>query len=188
MREFPPRLPHQQIFYPVTNAEYARQIARDWNTRDEKSGFAGFVTAFSVDEAYLSKFEPHTVGSSEHREYWIPSNQLGSFNRAINKQIMVEEAFFGEAFSGHVPENYGLKGKDAKAQFVALLRSWDYSRFDVTCEVSANPKAVYLNHLFWVGHDFSDSGISKQGQQAFIKNLKEIWEFNHIEGPLPGRS
>src|SRR6266566_5219674 len=44
MRQFPPRLSHQPIFYPVTNAEYARQIARDWNTRHEKSGFAGFVT------------------------------------------------------------------------------------------------------------------------------------------------
>jgi hypothetical protein len=29
-REFPPRLPHQPIFYPVLNEEYATQIARDW--------------------------------------------------------------------------------------------------------------------------------------------------------------
>lgn len=29
---FPPRLPEQPIFYPVLNAEYAIQIARDWNT------------------------------------------------------------------------------------------------------------------------------------------------------------
>ena len=43
-REFPPRLPHQPIFYPVLNEEYATQIARDWNT---KSGSRrGFVTAF----------------------------------------------------------------------------------------------------------------------------------------------
>ena len=40
---FPPRLPHQPIFYPVLNEEYAIQIARDWNTRDERSGYAGFV-------------------------------------------------------------------------------------------------------------------------------------------------
>jgi len=49
MRGFPPRLPHQPIFYPVINADYARQIARDWNTRDANSGFAGFVTEFAVD-------------------------------------------------------------------------------------------------------------------------------------------
>lgn len=41
-RAFPPRLPEQPIFYPVLNVEYARQIARDWNT---KSGSrVGFVT------------------------------------------------------------------------------------------------------------------------------------------------
>ena len=33
-RAFPPRLPHQPIFYPVANEEYAVQIARDWNTKD----------------------------------------------------------------------------------------------------------------------------------------------------------
>jgi hypothetical protein len=33
MRAFPPRLPEQPIFYPVTNEEYARQIARYWNTK-----------------------------------------------------------------------------------------------------------------------------------------------------------
>src|SRR5215510_6595314 len=42
MREFPPRLPHQPIFYPVANRDYATQIARDWNTKD--SSFAGYVT------------------------------------------------------------------------------------------------------------------------------------------------
>jgi hypothetical protein len=42
MRGFPPRLPEQPIFYPVTNEAYAAKIARDWNT---KSGSKmGFVT------------------------------------------------------------------------------------------------------------------------------------------------
>jgi hypothetical protein len=30
-RAFPPRLPHQPIFYPVLNLEYAEEIARGWN-------------------------------------------------------------------------------------------------------------------------------------------------------------
>jgi hypothetical protein len=42
MRQFPPRLPQQPIFYPVANTEYATQIARDWNTKD--SSFTGYVT------------------------------------------------------------------------------------------------------------------------------------------------
>ncbi len=32
-KEWPPRLPDQPIFYPVTNEEYAIQIARDWNVK-----------------------------------------------------------------------------------------------------------------------------------------------------------
>ena len=187
MREFPPRLPHQPVFYPVTNAEYARQIARDWNTQDEKSGFAGFVTAFPVNEDYLSGFEPHTVGASRHEEYWIPSDDLSSFNRAIIDQVRVEEAFFGDNFIGHVPETCGLKGKDATAQFVTLCKLWNDSTFDVGCEVSANRKAVYLNCLFWATHDFSQYGLSKRQQEEFIGNLRKIWDFNHLELPLPGR-
>jgi len=47
-REFPPRLPEQPIFYPVLTEEYATQIARDWNTKDERSGFVGYVLRFDV--------------------------------------------------------------------------------------------------------------------------------------------
>lgn len=37
-RRFPPRFAEQPYFYPVTNEEYATQIACDWNTQDERSG------------------------------------------------------------------------------------------------------------------------------------------------------
>ena len=99
MRGFPPRLPHQPILYPVANIDYARQIARNWNTADEKSGYAGFVTSYDLDESYLSNFEPHTVGSSEHVEYWIPVEDLISFNRAIRGPIHLEDGFFGPSFT-----------------------------------------------------------------------------------------
>jgi hypothetical protein len=56
MREFPPRLPHQPIFYPVLERNYAIQIARDWNSLDEGSGFAGFVTRFKLVSSYLERF------------------------------------------------------------------------------------------------------------------------------------
>jgi hypothetical protein len=39
MREFPPRLPDQPIFYPVLTEAYATQIARDWNVPASGSGF-----------------------------------------------------------------------------------------------------------------------------------------------------
>ena len=35
MKAFPPRLPEQPIFYPVTNEAYAEQINREWNLRPE---------------------------------------------------------------------------------------------------------------------------------------------------------
>jgi hypothetical protein len=185
MRGFPPRLSHQPIFYPVANPEYARQIARDWNTPDEKSGFAGFVTAFELDGSYLSNFKPHTVGSPEHVEYWVPAESLTSFNDAIRGPIRLENGFFGAAFMGHVPDAFGLAGKDAIAQFMTLHKSWEYNTFDVVQEVSANRKTVFLNWLFWSRHDFSKCGINEEQRKILLAHLKQCWELNHIEVPLP---
>jgi hypothetical protein len=91
---FPPRLPEQPIFYPVTNQAYAEQIARDWNTKvDEK---VGFVTRFNVLADYLSKYEPKIVGGSIHEEYWIPADELPAFNKAIVGRIEVVGRFTEE--------------------------------------------------------------------------------------------
>ena len=188
MREFPPRLPHQPIFYPVANVVYATQIARDWNTKDEGSGFAGYVTQFAVPEACLSDFEPHTVGSSVHVEYWIPAEQLSEFNASILGLINVETAYFGEGFRGCVPDTFGLKGKDAVSQFVSMSKTFDYSTMDFVCEVSTNRKAVYLNFLFWAEFDFTAFGVDAQRRDATIARLKEAWAFNHIDKPLPRAS
>lgn len=185
MREFPPRLPHQPIFYPVANIEYAAQIARDWNTKDEASGFAGYVTQFAVPDSFLAGFEPHTVGSAMHVEYWIPAERLQEFNASIEGRISVESAFFGSSFRGFVPDSFGLKGKDAVEQFVAMAKAWDYSRMDFVCEVSTNRKAVYLNLLFCAQFDFSAHGIDTQQRKSTIAHLREAWEFNHIGTPLP---
>ena len=86
---FPPRLFWQPIFYPVLAEAYATGIARDWNTKDEASGFVGYVTRFRVRADYLAQFEVHTVGSREHREYWIPAAGLPAFNAAIVGPIEV---------------------------------------------------------------------------------------------------
>ena len=91
-------LPHQPIFYPVLNAAYAEQIARDWNTTDEASGFMGAVTAFDVDAAYVARFEEHVVGATIHRELWVPAENLDEFNRHIQGPIRVLRAFYGERY------------------------------------------------------------------------------------------
>ena len=76
MRAFPPRLPSQPIFYPVLNEDYATEIARDWNTHDDRSGFKGYVPRFEVDAAFLRQYDVHRVGGREHDEYSIPAGEL----------------------------------------------------------------------------------------------------------------
>jgi len=89
-REFPPRLPDQPIFYPVTNQAYAAQIARDWNV---KASGAGFVLRFAVKASYLARFPVQTVGGAIHTEYWIPAEELTEFNANIVGPIEVVEEF-----------------------------------------------------------------------------------------------
>lgn len=91
--EFPPRLPEQPIFYPVLTVEYARKIARDWNTKDPASGNAGFVTAFEVDKDFLDRFEIQNAGGRECLEYWIPAADLSEFNANIVGTIRVLETY-----------------------------------------------------------------------------------------------
>ena len=91
-RQFPPRLPGQPIFYPVLNEEYATQIARDWNTKNSTSG-VGYVTRFEVNATFLSSYEVQTVGSSLHKEYWIPAKELPQFNENIVGTIEVISEF-----------------------------------------------------------------------------------------------
>jgi hypothetical protein len=94
-QEFPPRLPHQPIFYPVLSRDYAEQIARDWNTKDPRSGYVGYVTEFRVRAVFLERYSVQTVGSSEHQEYWIPAEDLAEFNENIVGGIRVVEQFKG---------------------------------------------------------------------------------------------
>ena len=84
---FPPRLPEQPIFYPVTNEAYAAKIARDWNAK--------YVTRFEVKKSFLDDYETRIVGGSEHEEYWIPAEDLEEFNRNIVGKIEVIAEFRG---------------------------------------------------------------------------------------------
>lgn len=180
-RAFPPRLPHQPIFYPVTSVDYARQIARDWNVADQASAFAGYITRFDVKDEYLSRYEQHVVGSSKHTEYWIPADQLPEFNAAINGFVAVEEGFFGPSFVGFVPEKYGLQSRNAFDQFVGLYRTWDYSRMDFHFELWANRKAFYLNSWFWAQQDFTSAGIDLEKKQIIVGRIIAEWEHFQIE-------
>ena len=90
MTAFPPRLPEQPIFYPVTTEEYAVKIARDWNVPQSGSGF---VTRFRVRRDYLDRYEVQDAGGRAHREYWIPAEEMDAFNAAIVGRIEVVREF-----------------------------------------------------------------------------------------------
>ncbi len=174
-RAFPPRRPEQPIFYPVLNAEYAEQIAREWNTRDEASSYAGYVTEFEVDEVYVSRFEEHVVGASMHRELWVPAEELPEFNRHIVGRIQMRAAFFGEEFVGFVLESKGAgKRWNARQQFQRLLEIKRHHAFDLL-ELTAHPARTYLHFPLWVRHDYEAEGISAQEKRSFLQFIAERW-------------
>ena len=90
MTAFPPRLPEQPIFYPVTTRDYAIKIARDWNVPD--SG-AGYVTQFDVRTDFLARYRVETAGGRAYQEYWIPAEDLDAFNEAIVGRIGITDTF-----------------------------------------------------------------------------------------------
>jgi len=178
MKAFPARLPQQPIFYPVFNLEYARQTASDWNAQNGQ--FAGYVTQFKVEDEYISQFEKHTVGESQHQEFWIPAEEVEEFNKHIIGHIRVVEAHFGDAFQGFVPEAFGLKGKNAVEQFTLLANSYLYKRMDFYLEIRRNHKAIFLNYPFWQKHEFKNQGLKEKVLQA----IKEAWFTSFPKIPL----
>jgi len=92
-KTFPPRLPEQPIFYPVTNEAYANQISKEWNVPAYGSGF---VTKFEMKTEYLNKFPVQNVGGQIHDELWIPAEELEEFNANIVGRIQVINEFKNE--------------------------------------------------------------------------------------------
>ncbi len=89
-KRWPPRLPEQPIFYPVTNEAYAVEIARDWNVA--ASG-AGYVARFAVDAAFMARYETHVVGAAHHAEWWVPAEELEALNDHIVGLFEVTQEF-----------------------------------------------------------------------------------------------
>lgn len=83
---WPKRLPGQPIFYPVTNEQYATEIASQWNVKD--SG-VGYVTKFEVKRLFMDRYEVQTVGASHHTEWWVPDSELEELNDNIVGRIEV---------------------------------------------------------------------------------------------------
>ena len=99
-KKWPPRLPEQPLFYPVTNEKYAIEIAQNWNAA-EKS--AGYVARFKVKKSFLDRYPVQRVGASYHTEYWIPSAELEELNNNIVGEIEIIH-FFNQRPGSNDPE------------------------------------------------------------------------------------
>lgn len=91
-KRWPPRLPEQPIFYPVTNEDYAIEIASQWNVKESGSG-SGYVTCFEVNKSFMDSYDIHKVGSSINTEWWIPAEDLEKLNDNIVGKIKVIKSY-----------------------------------------------------------------------------------------------
>jgi hypothetical protein len=88
--KWPPRLPEQPIFYPVTNEQYAIEIASNWNVQE--SGY-GCVTRFQVKKEFIDRYAIQQVGAAHHTEWWVPAEDLDELNQNIVGLIEVIHEF-----------------------------------------------------------------------------------------------
>ncbi len=85
-RHWPPRLPDQPIFYPVTTREYAERIAREWNV---PAVGIGYVTRSEVVRAFMDRYAVQQAGGSSLTEWWVPAEELEDLNDHIVGTIEV---------------------------------------------------------------------------------------------------
>jgi hypothetical protein len=91
--KWPPRLPDQPIFYPVTTFDYAEKIARDWNAIGRGEGRYGFVTEFDVNDVIAARYPVQVAGGRAHSELWVPADELPGFNAGIVGRIRIVAAY-----------------------------------------------------------------------------------------------
>jgi hypothetical protein len=83
------------------------RLLRDWNTKDEASGFVGYVLRFRVRTEFMGRYEVHVGGASEHREYCIPAEGLQELNDNL---VGAVEVYWG--ISGRGVNSRSFRGRD----------------------------------------------------------------------------
>ena len=167
--QFPPRLEWQPIFYPVLNEAYAAQIANDWNTKDEFSGYCGFVTSFELEADYLSKFKVENVGGAMHNELWVPSEELEEFNQNIVEPIQIIDAFYGESYVGIVENTVTFKGLNAFQQLEKLQAVWD-DKIVLSGLMKSERNAFLVNVRYWL-----KNGLTQDELEKLKGSWAEVW-------------
>ncbi|MDU8926691.1 ADP-ribosylation/crystallin J1 [Alisedimentitalea sp. MJ-SS2] len=96
-KEWPPRLPDQPIFYPVTTFDYAEKIARDWNSVTPVPDNLGFVTRWEMSDDIIEAYPLQLAGGRDHEELWVPAEDMEVFNERIVGEIEVIAAYRDKA-------------------------------------------------------------------------------------------
>jgi hypothetical protein len=177
---FPSRKPEQPFFYPVLAEEYAHQIARDWNTKDDTSGHAGFVTQFHVDINYLGQFEEKTVGGLNHKELWIPADDLPQFNQHIRGNIDVISAYYGDKYEGARHEFRGFAADGMCNHLYELVLK---NKHDFRAEMMLSRRAIYLNYAYWMTQAYDE--IPPDRLKVFLQYLADAWRERFPNWHLP---
>ena len=86
-RAWPPRLPDQPIFYPVTTFAYAEKISRYWNSVLPTPNNIGHVTRFEINAETAARYPLQLAGGRDHEELWVPAEEMDLFNAGIVGQI-----------------------------------------------------------------------------------------------------
>lgn len=171
MRSFPARLIDQPIFYPVTNLEYANQIALDWNTK--RTG-CGYVLSFEIEREYSDKYERKIVGASLHEELWVPAELLPDFNSHILGNIKLEQAFFSggfEEFKTPMPSFGGLHDafhSGSAIEQLAALCSPELSQRTADV-INCYNKCIFLTYPYW------QAIATEQLQTSVLENIRTVW-------------
>ncbi|MBX9568472.1 MAG: hypothetical protein K2X77_06225 [Candidatus Obscuribacterales bacterium] len=174
MRSFPARLVDQPIFYPVTNKEYATQIALDWNTR--RSG-SGYVLSFEIADSYADKFERKIVGASAHEELWVPAELLPDFNANLSTNIELDSAYFSDDFEGFLAPTPSFGGLheafhsgNARSQLIALSSPELRDRLDEVIQVYNT--GIFLSYPYWCALNRTDFLAT---QKSILDELHKLW-------------
>ena len=175
MSAWPPRLPDQPIFYPVLNQNYARQIARDWNTKFDSC--VGYVTRFEIADSFADKYDIKVVGGREHEELWVPSEDLGAFNTQLIRPIEVLEAYFGKLFLEHSKrDGYHAEGQDASHTLWQLGELFDYNMAEFEIKVQRSRELIFLHFPYWLAASTGELAVPDDRRKQILEAIEIAWQ------------
>lgn len=88
--KWPPRLPEQPLFYPVTSEQDAIAITRAWIV--QHSGL-GYVSRFRVRKEFLDQCKTHDSETCDRNMRLVPAEDVEALNKSIVGKIEIIREF-----------------------------------------------------------------------------------------------